>query len=219
MYSWVDDFSVFCRTEYEAQSTLFGLGEWLFSNHGLTLQAAKTRIVPIAEYRSEHLVEPEEQLTGRDAVLAMFRDLRFQYDLEDDEIEDSEVEDALSVLQSNNLRGMLSASLADTQLVDYPIVAYALQKLPRIPGASADLRREVLNLVIDNAQLLYPVAESIAGYVLSFNDLSWREQKNIAAKLLKPLRNKRHQPPPVLMHYGSCTFLRRRANGITPKTS
>jgi hypothetical protein len=36
---WVDDYSIFCRTEYEAQSVLFSLGEWLFSKHGLTLQS------------------------------------------------------------------------------------------------------------------------------------------------------------------------------------
>ena len=41
---WVDDFNIFCKSEYEVQSNLFRLGEWLYSNHGLTLQSAKTKI-------------------------------------------------------------------------------------------------------------------------------------------------------------------------------
>lgn len=47
---WVDDYNIFCKTEYEAQSVLFSLGEWLFSNHGLTLQSAKTKIGPVLNF-------------------------------------------------------------------------------------------------------------------------------------------------------------------------
>ena len=43
---WVDDFNIFCKSEYEAQSSLFRLGEWLYSNHGLTLQSAKNQNIP-----------------------------------------------------------------------------------------------------------------------------------------------------------------------------
>ena len=90
---------------------------------------------------------------------------------------------------------MLEASLADTALVDYEAVRYSLTKLPQIPGASAALKREVLDLVIENAELLYPVAEQIAKYVLSFDDLSGAEQRRISTKLLKPLRSKSSPPP------------------------
>src|SRR5690606_4871712 len=83
-----------------------------------------------------------------------------------------------------------------TELVDYQAVTYALTKLPRIPGAPADLKREVLELVINNAELLYPVAEHIATYVLSFDDLTNAERRGIAKKLLKPLQSKRRPAPP-----------------------
>src|SRR5690606_13094764 len=56
--------------------------------------------------------------------------------------------------------------------------------------------QEVLELVIDNAELLYPVAEHIATYVLSFDDLTKAERKSIAKKLLRPLQSKRRPPPP-----------------------
>ncbi len=194
---WVDDYNIFCKSEYEAQSVLFGLGEWLFSNHGLTLQSAKTKILPIDVYKREVLSRHEEQLTGRDAVVNMLRDFSIGYESgDDDEPNEVEVQEALAVLQVTDLRGMLEASLVDTALVDYEAVVYALTKLPRIPGAPPELKREVLDLVIENAELLYPVAEQIAKYVLSFDDLTHAEQKRIATKLLRPLKSKRNPPPP-----------------------
>lgn len=204
---WVDDYNIFCKTEYEAQSVLFSLGEWLFSKHGLTLQSAKTKILTIDDYRREVLFEHDDHLTDRDTVVEMLREFRVGYDdgdddefadHEDDEVgvDEAEVEKALAVLQGTDLKGMLEASLADTALVDYQAVTYALSKLPRIPGAPDDLKREVLELVIENAELLYPVAEHIAGYILSFDDLTSAEQKRIAKKLLKPLKRRKTPPPP-----------------------
>jgi hypothetical protein len=198
---WVDDYSIFCRTEYEAQSILFSLGEWLFSKHGLTLQSAKTKILTIDNYRCEYLFDHGDQLTDRDTVVNILRDFRIGYEVvvgddNEDLVDEAEVQEALAVLQGSNLKGMLEASLEDTTLVDYQAVTYALTRLPRIPGAPSRLKREVLHLVIDNAELLYPVAEHIAKYVLSFDDLSRVEQKQIARKLLKPLKSKRFPPPP-----------------------
>lgn len=194
---WVDDYNIFCKSEYEAQSVLFFLGEWLFVNHGLTLQSAKTKILPVARYKTEVLSKPETQLTDRDSVVNLLRDFRVGYDDEEDEEEPSEaeIEAILDALHGIDLKGMLESSLADTTLVDYEAVTYALTKLPRIPGASADLKREVLDLVIENAELLYPVAEQIAKYVLSFDGLTAAEQRRIASKLLKPLKSKRNPPP------------------------
>lgn len=68
---WVDDYHIFARSEYVAQSTLFELAERLFVNHGLTLQSSKTRIYPVARYRAKMLTKPGDELTERDTVLAL----------------------------------------------------------------------------------------------------------------------------------------------------
>jgi hypothetical protein len=203
---WVDDYNVFCKTEYEAQSVLFRLGEWLFTNHGLTLQTAKTRILPVDRYESEVLFRHEEKLTDRDTAVSILRDFRSEYepsaedtvdeDRENGNLNESDIEEILAQLQGIDLKGMLEASLADTTLVDYEAVIYALTKLPRIPGAPAKLKQDVLDLVIDNAELLYPVAEQIAKFVLMFDTLTPAEQRRIGTKLLKPLKSKQSPPPP-----------------------
>lgn len=192
---WVDDFVIFAKSEYEAQSILFTLGEWLYTRHGLTLQSAKTQILTIASYRDRHLIHHDDKLTDRDAVVQMFRDAGDDYG-DAEEPSEEEIQVMLNALQGHDVVGILRASMQDTELVDYQAVTYALTKLPRIPGAPANLKREVLELVIDNAELLYPVAEHIATYVLSFDDLTKAERKKIAKKLLKPLQSRRRPPPP-----------------------
>jgi hypothetical protein len=192
---WVDDFTIFTKSEYEAQSILFTLGEWLYTRHGLTLQSAKTQILTMAGYKQAHLVTHDDILTDRDAVIQMFRDAGDDY-ADAEEPTEEEIQETLQALHGHDVVGLLRASMQDTALVDYQAVTYALTKLPRIPGAPANLKRDVLELVIDNAELLYPVAEHVATYVLSFEDLSKSERKTIAKKLLKPLQSKRRPPPP-----------------------
>lgn len=194
---WVDDYNIFCKSEYEAQSTLFSLGEWLFSNHGLTLQSAKTKILPVARYRNDVLAKPDDQLTDRDAAVAVLRDVVTGYDDEpdDEELDEETIQEILEELQGFDLLGMLNASISDQNLVDYEIVSYVLSKLPRIPSVPNNLKRQVLDLVIDNADLLYPAAEHIAKYVVSFDHLSKSAKQSIAKKLLKPLKSKRNPPP------------------------
>lgn len=195
---WVDDYTIFCSTEYEAQSVLFRLGEWLYTNHGLTLQTAKTKILPIVRFRQEVLLKHDGALTDRDYAVNLLRDFRFGYEdaADDEEPTEQEVQTILEFLHGIDLEAMLETSLSDTTLVDYEAVVYVLTKIPRIPGMDEGLKRQVLDLVIDNAELLYPAAEQIAKYVLSFDDLSVRERSRIAKKLLKPLKSKRNPPPP-----------------------
>lgn len=192
---WVDDYNIFCQSEYAAQSVLFNLGEWLFTNHGLTLQSAKSKILPVARYQTDILARPDEKLTDRDSVVRILRDFRLGYDDGEDELDEGEIEKTLAILHGIDLKSILEASLADTALVDYEAVNYVLTKLPRIPGIPEDSKREVLDLVIENAELLYPAAEYIAKYILSFDDLNAKERKRIASKLLKPLKSKRNPPP------------------------
>lgn len=198
---WVDDYNIFCKTEYEAQSILFTLGEWLFSNHGLTLQSAKTKILTVQDFAEVVIHGHEATVADRDTVVRMFRDFTTGYDDSegDEEPTEEEIAEALAVLQGVDLKQLLERSMADTSLVDYEAVGYALTKLPRIPGVSDDLKWEVLDLVIENAELLYPLAEQIAKYVLTFTDLSTAQKKRIGGKLLKPVKSRRRPPPP---YYG-----------------
>ena len=196
---WVDDYNIFSKSEYAAQSTLFSLAEWLYKNHGLTLQSAKTKILPTSRYVDEILSKPEETLTDRDHVISLLRGSpgtgEYNDDLEEDELDEEEIREILVNLHRYDLFGMFVESISDTALVDFEIVKYVLNRLPRITEAGDEQRTAILNLVIDNAELLYPVAEHVARYVIALDDLSAKQKRAIAKKLLKPLSSTRNRPP------------------------
>ena len=191
---WVDDYHIFSRTEHMAQSTVFQLAEWLFVNHGLTLQSAKTKIWPVARYVDAVLSKPEDRLTDRDTLLALFRDSGYV----EEEVEGEELQQMVDQIHGFDLQQLFLESISDQELVDYRVVRYVLTRLPNIPGVDEDLRLGLLNIVVDNAELLYPVAEQIAEYVISFRNLSMAEKRRIGRKLARPLM-RRQNPPPV--HY------------------
>lgn len=195
---WVDDYNIFCRTEYETQSTLFELGEWLYSQHGLKFQSAKTRILPKKRFVKEVLTSPDDNLSDRDVAISLLRELKSEYDseaVEDEELDEEEIQQKLEELQGLDLHGMLERTISEKAIVDYEIVKYVLSRLPRIPGASEELKEDVLDLIINNADLLYPASEYVAKYIISFSNISKIDKKKIARKLLKPLKSKRKPPP------------------------
>ena len=191
---WVDDYHIFSRTEYMAQSAVFQLAEWIFVNHGLTLQSAKTKIWPVARYVDWVLSKPEDRLTDRDTLLALFRDSGYV----EEEADGEELQRMVDQIHGFDLQQLFLESISDQEIVDYRVVRYVLTRLPNIPGVDEALRMALLNIVIDNAELLYPVVEHIAEYVISFQNLSTEEKRRIGRKLARPLK-RRQNPPPA--HY------------------
>lgn len=196
---WVDDFSFFCKSEYEAQSTLFTLGEWLYDKHGLTLQSAKTKILVKQDFKDMKLFKPEAGLTDRDLAISILKEIKSdeyaELDEEDVELSEEEIEDTLQPLLSIDLVKMLKDSISDRTLIDYEVINYVLTRFPRMPNVEDKIKKEVLDFVIENAELLYPSSEQIAKYIISFNNLPNKEKKKIGKLLLKPLKSKRNPPP------------------------
>ena len=188
---WVDDYHIFSRSEYIAQSTVFDLAEWLFVNHGLTLQSSKTKIWAVGRYRDKVLAKPENTLTARDTVISLLGGSG--YDVE--ELDGEELQRVLDQIHGLDLQHMFMESISDQEVVDYRVVRYVLARLPMIPGVDEALKLQLLNIVLDNAELLYPVVEHTAAYVLSFGHLSVTEKRRMGQRLAAPLRSRRTPPP------------------------
>jgi hypothetical protein len=64
---YIDDYVIFTKSKVAADWAVRQLGEILYGNHGLTLQAAKTRVLECSEYLSEHksLTEDEDEVEKR----------------------------------------------------------------------------------------------------------------------------------------------------------
>ena len=144
------------------------------------------------------LSTPDENLRDRDHAINFLKNIDpSDYgDGEDTELlAEDEINKTINQLQGFDLHGMLIDSISDTELVDYEMVNYVLTRLPRMPGIVDYLKEHILDLVIDNAELLYPSSEQVVKFIASFDDLPKTEKKKIAKKLLKPLKSKKNPPP------------------------
>jgi hypothetical protein len=183
---FVDDFVVFGKTYESIEASLHFLGETLFSNHGLTLQTAKTNIYTSKEFRKKYLVSefPEKEKTRRRLVEIMTGD---EYEERSyDELDPDEKAEVDAI----NLTEMLEEALSPTQVIDYSEVNFILRRL------SALKQPDLIPIVLKNIHRLYPIAQSVAAFFQGFEALDARDRKRIAKKLLAPIvYNRRIQPP------------------------
>jgi len=67
-----DDFRIFARSQSEAYRHLALLAELLFTNHGLSLQQSKTRIVPVDRFLGTYLDSPQHREMNVALGVALF---------------------------------------------------------------------------------------------------------------------------------------------------
>jgi hypothetical protein len=77
---------------------------------------------------------------------------------------------------------MLNDALAQGEKVDFREVSFILGRL------SALQKPELIPIVLDNLERLYPVAHAVAAFFKGFQDLGPVNRRIIAARLLKPMR-------------------------------
>jgi hypothetical protein len=172
---FVDDFVIFADRPEETEHGIRVLGETLFVNHGLTLQTSKTRILPIAEYLEKHLTAHSEKEQARRALLALFGD---DYEVKRyEDLTDAEKKE----VDAFNLSEMLAEALAEGEHVDFREVSFILGRL------SALQKPELIPIVLDSLERLYPVAHSIAAFFKGFQHLDPSTRRKVARTILKPI--------------------------------
>ncbi len=189
---WVDDYNFFCKSEDEAQYALFFLSRWLFDHHGLTLQAMKTKIVKRKYYQEHILMTQEERLLDRSIALMSVLQEFTGYEDEEDEIDESQIEE----IEAINLEDMLKEALEDKDVVDYGTASFILGRVGSMRVLSDDKKFQLTDIVLRNIEHLYPVADSVGRFFLSFGDISNRNRKRISKALLRPMRSGRRIKPP-----------------------
>ena len=181
---FVDDFVVFADSAKNAEYGLRVLGETLFSNHGLTLQAAKTKVLTAADYLERHLTLHSEKEVSRRALLDIFGDDSYEITSYEDLDDEKKAE-----IDAFNLSGMLTDALGEDQNVDYREVAFILGRL------SALQKPELIPIVLQNLERLYPVADAVATFFTRFTSLDAGTRRSIAEALLAPILNERESRP------------------------
>lgn len=189
---WVDDYTIFCKSEVEAQRFLFRLSEHLFTHHGLTLSAIKTKILPTDEFQRRLLQDPEQELDEDVALLAEFTSRYDPYSDEEIELTPEEIED----LERLNFQRVLESALADRELVDYDRLRAVVSHRALLEKLSPERRAEIAQILLVNIQHLYPIADTIARFFQTFTGGPQRIQRRIAKALLRSIQSVHGKWPP-----------------------
>jgi reverse transcriptase-like protein len=172
---FTDDFVIFAATPEDAEYGIRILAETLFLNHGLTLQTAKTKVLTAKDYTENYLTSHTEKEEARRKLLEVVG----EYD-EAASYDDLD-EDQKREVDKLNLSEMLEAALAEGQNVDFREVSFILGRL------SALKKPELIPIVLDNLERLYPVAHSIAAFFKQFSALDTDSREKAAEALLAPI--------------------------------
>ena len=171
---YIDDFALFAGSREAAEWSVRQLGEILLSNHGLALQTAKTHVMSCEEYIKRHQADSEE-----DEVEKEFNEIVEEHFYDIDSIDDL-TEDQKDTIDVMDFAAVLESALGEDS-VSYKKVSFILGKLSSLQNP------DLIPIVLENLELLYPVAHSVNEFFREFEHLPVKEQKKIGDALLAPL--------------------------------
>lgn len=173
---FVDDYIIFSERPQDAEYAIRVLGETLFLNHGLTLQTAKTKVMSAAEYSEKYLTLHSEKEQNRRKLFELLSESMYE-DLSYDDLDDDQKKE----IDAYNLVEMLTEALGEGDNVDYQEVSFILGRLSSLQ------KPELIALVLEKLERLYPVADAVASFFREFKSLEKYKYEEIGAALLRPI--------------------------------
>lgn len=190
---WFDDYHFFCTDEQEAQRALFFLGEWLHTHHGLTLQPAKTKILPRASFQRGLQQDLEHRLEKRaKPLVALWSKVQTAYGEEPRSLSKSE----LAEIEATNLKGALVDAFQKGGQSDYELAQFILGKIASSESLPTDKKLELVDVVLDNVAECYPIAGTLARFFATIGDIPASKRRSIIQALLQPILDEHNPPPP-----------------------
>ena len=176
---YVDDFRIFCNGRKDAYIALATLADILWKNHGLTLAAQKTQILPVEVFEQRY------HRSGREAELErlsnLFDDLldllgldNWYEDIDYDDLDDEQ----RANVEALNLEGMLNEQLS-CENMDIQVTRFVLLRLKQLQDpVGADM-------VLTAIDKLYPMFTDVVGYLDSLKHLMGDERRAIGKKIIE----------------------------------
>ena len=175
-----DDYRIFCSSAKDAHEKLAFLANAIFSNHGLTFQQSKTRIVTLDDFKAGYVLSEEAQELKR--LSEMFYEILDETDINHYQtIEwDDLTAEQQKKLEELNLVGIIDEQ-ARSEEIDIGICKFVLRRLSQLGNDQA------LNILIENIDRLYPVFPDVVKYVTSIRLTDVNIKKDIGNRMLKLL--------------------------------
>jgi hypothetical protein len=183
---FVDDYRIFCSTKKDAYQALARLANVLFENHGLTLQQSKTQIVSREEFR--RILDRAERRRENKSLSQQFKELMAEIGTVAhgayEHVEyDNLTPEQRQKFDSLDLRGVLEEQVNGSASVDHAITGFVLRRLGQLN------KSDVVDLVLDKIEVLYPVFKDVLAYLCSIKSLSPSDRHRIGKQLLDLIDN------------------------------
>ena len=178
---WVDDFNFFTTSFMSAQRIIFELSKWLYEEHELTLQPAKTHILKVEDYSKTLLSDLGERLYDKEEVLSL---LLAAYNPDSYEQEMEDLDEIMDDLHAVELLDMLVDAITRDEGVDYRVVDFAARRLCRI-SLDPQVAETIVEILIENMESLSPVVENIAKLIAALVPIYTQQNERIARRLLR----------------------------------
>jgi hypothetical protein len=190
---WLDDFTIFAKTEDDAQAAIYHISSWLHSHHGLSANQSKTRIYSKNNFLTDVWKSyDEEHKEFRQAV----RQVRgtFGYDDEDDEpdwddaedVDDDDADDD-NEAEVAAIKEAFEAALTIESEPKYGFVRFILDRVIFQSGLEEG-RDDIIRSAMENVWTLRPVFDSLAK-ALAKADLGADEIEKFLHSFLKRLKS------------------------------
>jgi hypothetical protein len=180
---FTDDYRIFADSYSQAYRHIAFLANFLFRNHGLTLQPQKTRIVTKADFARRFLSGPEDR--ELDSLTEKLDDLTTQLGLKDpyDLIEyDDLTPDQQKLVDSLNLVELFEEEAAKDD-PDLGVIKFVLRRMGQLGDAS------LVDEALKRLDSLHPAFPSIIEYLRNLRKLSTARSSEIGAKVLDLLQD------------------------------
>lgn len=172
-----DDYRMFCSSIKDAYEKLAFLANALFTNHGLTFQQSKTKIIDLETFKSKYVLSEEAQELKR--LSQRFYEIFDGVEIDPyrtidwDDLEESQ---QIQLRELNMLE--ILEEMVTSEEIDIGISKFVLRRLSQLGND------EALDLLMDNIDRLYPVFPEVVKYVTSMklNDVNLKEK--IGGKML-----------------------------------
>lgn len=175
---YIDDYVFFASSREKVEWAVRTLGQLLDKRQGLSLHAAKTRVLKCKKYLEAHGGEENAE----DSVESRFAKLIEEHFYDDDSgrLLDELSAEEKEALNAVDLEQILTEAL-DEDEIDYKKVAFILHRL------SGFERSDLIEIVLDHLPRLYPVAHALHAFFRNVEPIDASTRKMCGAKLLAPI--------------------------------
>ena len=170
---WVDDFTIFSKSEEEAKEIIFFVSSWLNEHHGLSLNQEKTRILTKKDFVSDVWKTYDQE---HDEFRRRVKEINdaINYDEEPDD------EDGFDEL---DVEGVFDLAMQIDTEPKFGLIRFLLERIIVQPGVDEDVRSKIVRKAMNNVWKLTPLFDAIVKAIDEDAGISKTEMESWAKRI------------------------------------